>query len=128
MFSRMRISAKLGLLIASMAVAMVFIGLAAVYAMRLTQVRNAENVTMARDVREAVGAARGAEVQFKNQVLEYKNVLLRGHDREAREKHLAAFHERKDAVTTELFTTQLRMGRLGLPMQAVEETQKLHGQ
>lgn len=51
---------------------------------------------------QAVDTARNAQVHFKKQVQEWKNVLLRGHDRELREKYWQGFEKEEKAVLEKL--------------------------
>jgi methyl-accepting chemotaxis protein len=51
---------------------------------------------------EAVNLARSAQVDFKIQVQEWKNILLRGRDREQFNKYLAGFNEKESAVIDKL--------------------------
>ncbi len=61
-----------------------------------------------------VDRARGAQVNFKTQVQEWKNILLRGKDPEAYEKHLRSFSEEARKVTQSLAETKSEAQKLDL--------------
>lgn len=46
----------------------------------------------------AIDTARLSQVHFKKQVQEWKNILLRGNDRDLFDKHLTAFNEEEQKV------------------------------
>jgi len=62
----------------------------------------------------AVDRARGAQVHFKTQVQEWKNILLRGKDGEAYEKYLKGFAEEGRKVRERLNETQNTALKLGI--------------
>ena len=75
---------------------------------------------------EAVDNARAAQVHFKIQVQEWKNILLRGKDPEAFQKYLKGFGEQEAQVTDRLNKLQANVAALHLEnriqVAAVEET------
>ena len=75
---------------------------------------------------EAVDNARAAQVHFKIQVQEWKNILLRGKDPEAFQKYLKGFGEQEAQVTDRLHKLQANVAALHLESRIqiapVEET------
>ena len=63
---------------------------------------------------EAVDKARGAQVRFKTQVQEWKNILLRGKDVEAYNKHLKSFDEEERMVKENLEQLRTAGSRIGI--------------
>jgi methyl-accepting chemotaxis protein len=61
-----------------------------------------------------VDDARGAQVRFKTQVQEWKNILLRGKDQAAFDKHLASFNAEEKAVMERLDRVQREADKLGI--------------
>ncbi len=62
----------------------------------------------------AVNGARGAQVHFKTQVQEWKNLLLRGKDSEAYTKHLKGFDEEERRVKETLESVKSIINKLGI--------------
>ncbi|MBI2278116.1 MAG: methyl-accepting chemotaxis protein [Dechloromonas sp.] len=63
---------------------------------------------------EAIDKARGAQVRFKTQVQEWKNILLRGKDVEAYNKHLKSFDEEERMVQENLEQLRTAGARIGI--------------
>jgi methyl-accepting chemotaxis protein len=73
-----------------------------------------ETVQTQGQVVRAVDAARAAQVAFKTQVQEWKNILLRGKDPAAFDKYLKGFDSEEAAVRKELGEVRSTLGKLGL--------------
>ena len=63
---------------------------------------------------DTVDKARGAQVRFKTQVQEWKNILLRGKDPGAYAKHLKGFDEEERAVRQRLEEVKATASQLGI--------------
>jgi hypothetical protein len=68
----------------------------------------------------AVNDARSAQVSFKTQVQEWKNILIRGGDSAAFEKHLAGFTKEEASTRASLTALKELMAKQGLPTTNVE--------
>ncbi|MDQ5878271.1 MAG: hypothetical protein QG638_1003 [Pseudomonadota bacterium] len=62
----------------------------------------------------AIDSARGAQVRFKTQVQEWKNILLRGKDPETFNKHLKSFESENQAVKERLLQVKAAATKLGV--------------
>ncbi len=125
MFSTMKISAKLSALVAFLVSATLVVGLYSLYALNQAYVSNAGSLQFARDLMSGVDSARAAEVSFKIQIQEFKNVLLRGQDPKDYERYLAAFKKRNEVIGKEFDEAQAMMKKLGMDTQAVEDARRM---
>ncbi|MDQ8183992.1 methyl-accepting chemotaxis protein [Pelagicoccus sp. SDUM812002] len=75
---------------------------------------------------EATDLARSAQVNFKIQVQEWKNTLLRGNDRSQFDKYWGRFQEREEVVQSNLSELQSLLSRNDVPEGAVSEAAKSH--
>ena len=75
----------------------------------LTEAIDRHAVTVA-----AIDSARGAQVSFKTQVQEWKNILLRGKDPEAFKKYLKGFESENQAVKDRLVQLKAAATKLGV--------------
>ncbi len=128
MFSNLKIATKLSLLVGILVIALVAIGAFGIYALRQAQAINAANFDAAHSMVDAVDSARAAEVSFKIQIQEFKNVLLRGHDQKDHDKYLAAFIKRSAVIGKEFDDVEHVMKKLGMQSTTVDEARRMHGE
>ncbi|NNU42501.1 methyl-accepting chemotaxis protein [Ramlibacter montanisoli] len=128
MLSNLKISARLFLLVAILLAALAGMGAYALYALQQSEARNAASLELSRKLMHAVDSARASEVEFKIQVQEFKNILLRGHTASDYDRHLAAFQKRRDQTVRELGATRAVMAALGLPADSVDQAARMHAE
>jgi len=77
---------------------------------------------------EAVDTARHAQVHFKKQVQEWKNILLRGNDQKLYDQHLRAFENEERLVNESLQLLEKMTRSLKFVVPQIGETIKIHEQ
>ncbi|HEY0823283.1 MAG TPA: methyl-accepting chemotaxis protein, partial [Ramlibacter sp.] len=112
--------------IAALLAGMLFVGGYGLHALQGEQQRAAEALRREQQFAAAVDAARAAEVSFKIQVQEWKNILLRGHDPADHARYLAAFDQRTAMVAKDLDRLEGSLTQLGLAPDSVVEARRLH--
>ncbi len=87
-----------------------------------------ETVLEGQKMVKAIDAARSAQVHFKKQVQEWKNVLLRGNDRDMFERYLQAFNEEDRLVNEHLQSLSRIAATTGLSIPEVAHVLNIHKQ
>ncbi|MGK5057142.1 methyl-accepting chemotaxis protein [Janthinobacterium sp. LB2P49] len=124
--ANLKISVRLGLLGAFFFLALVFVGVRGWSALDAASARSADAMQRAVALTEAVDAARSAQVEFKIQVQEWKNILLRGGDAAAFQRYREAFVTSGAQTRKELKSLQAMMGALKLDTAPVEQALQAH--
>jgi methyl-accepting chemotaxis protein-1 (serine sensor receptor) len=124
----LKIGARLSLLAAFFLLTLLLVGLTGWNALRDMNVRNAAGFAEAGGLMRAVDGARSAQVDFKIQVQEWKNILLRGQDPAQRDKYAKAFAASGAATAGGLTELKGTLRTLGLETAAVDEALRLHGE
>ncbi|AYM78058.1 HAMP domain-containing protein [Janthinobacterium agaricidamnosum] len=124
--ANLKISVRLGLLGAFFFLALVFVGARGWSALDAASARSNEAMQRSVALTEAVDAARSAQVEFKIQVQEWKNILLRGGDAAAFQRYREAFVASGAQTRKELKGLQAMMEALKLDTAPVERALQAH--
>jgi methyl-accepting chemotaxis protein len=128
MLANLRIGARLFGLVGLVALLVGAYAAFSVRSMRSGMEHSREALASARLVRESVDGARSAQVGFKVQVQEWKNILLRGGDPAELAKHTEGFDTQETAVQAGLDSLRQMLTRQGLPSADVAELAASHAE
>jgi methyl-accepting chemotaxis protein len=120
------ISARINTLAACLLFALIAISLEGWHALSTNAASNASSAEKIAGYERSVNAARVAQVSFKIQVQEWKNILLRGEKAEAFAKYSKQFEEMAQATHTALEDLKSSDRQLGLEAAAVDELLAAH--
>ena len=104
----------------------IVIGLYSLIAIVETNKRLHKSVLEGQVMAREIDTARLAQVHFKKQVQEWKNILLRGNDKDLFEKHLRAFNEEDRRVNEYLQSLSYMATTTGLSVPNIAEAIKIH--
>jgi methyl-accepting chemotaxis protein-1 (serine sensor receptor) len=124
----MRIATRLWLLGGLFFIALLAVGLFSWKALAHSGDQGIAALQRAAVLTDAVDSARAAQVDFKVQVQEWKNILLRGSDSEQFDKYKAAFQTKSDATNAQLQRVGTLLGTLGLQTPLLHEALKAHAE
>ncbi|HPP48280.1 MAG TPA: methyl-accepting chemotaxis protein, partial [Accumulibacter sp.] len=131
--SKLTISNKFLLLLVLTVVSLLFVGGFGLYRMSRIERSFAQSANRQQLLLKAVDQGRSAQVAYKIQIQEWKNILLRGKDPAAFDKYRHAFEEAGKTVANELQSVAKLAGELGAsdrlkveatlaPIQTLEKT------
>lgn len=109
-------------------VLIIVIGLYSLIAIVEMNKRLHESVVEGQRMVKTIDTARLAQVHFKKQVQEWKNVLLRGNDRDLFERHVRAFDDEDRRVNEYLQSLSNIAMAAGLSVPEISEAIKIHEQ
>jgi methyl-accepting chemotaxis protein len=105
-FNDMKISSRLSLLSGFLILAVILIGINGWYTLNKSNQEANEVINNSRLIETTIDTARKVQVDFKIQVQEWKNILLRGNNADAFKKHQTGFN--KKAENTQEGLNELR--------------------
>jgi len=106
----------------------IVIGLYGLLAIKETNKRLHDSVIEGQEMIKTVDTGRLAQVHFKRQVQEWKDILLRGNDRRLYELHARAFDDEDRQVNEYLQTLSRMATRMGLSIPEISEVITIHKQ
>jgi methyl-accepting chemotaxis protein-1 (serine sensor receptor) len=125
-FSNLKIGVRLGMLSGFFFVALLVVGYVGWDALNFIKERNGEGMQRSVTLTEAVDTARSSQVEFKIQVQEWKNILLRGNDADNFKRYSDAFVKSGKQVQGELHKLEGLLGKLKLATPLVAEAARMH--
>jgi len=126
MLNKMTVKGKFKVLIITVSVTIMFSGLYGLYQLYQSNKALSASQDVAKTLIQSVDVARSSQVYFKTQVQEWKNILMRGNDPEAFDKHLKGFTKEEEAVQKSLAQLKDSMGKLGMDKTKADESAKVH--
>jgi methyl-accepting chemotaxis protein-1 (serine sensor receptor) len=125
-FSNLKIGVRLGMLSGFFFVALLVVGYVGWDALNFIKDRNGDGMQRSVTLTEAVDTARSSQVEFKIQVQEWKNILLRGNDADNLKRYTEAFVKSGKQVQGELRKLEGLLGKLKLATPLVAEAARMH--
>jgi methyl-accepting chemotaxis protein len=125
-YRNLKIAAKLALLGAVLLAATMAVGLEGWHALSNTHALQTESAQTLEQYSQAADTARVAQVEFKKQVQEWKDLLLRSSDAAALATHQQAFLKQSDKTTAALHKLRDQLGGLGVNLDGVDHAIATH--
>ena len=113
-FQEISLRRRVTITVAILTVLIIVIGLFSFIAIMETNKRLHKSVIEGQKMIKATDTARLAQVHYKKQVQEWKNILLRGNERDLFDKHLKAFDNEDKLVNENLHTLSDMTKAMGL--------------
>lgn len=127
-FQTISVHRRIFITVGMFAVLIIVTGLYGLIAIVEMNKRLHETVIEGQKMVKAIDAARSAQVHFKKQVQEWKNILLRGNDREMFERYVQAFNEEDRRVNEYLQSLSGIAATTGLSIPEIANVVYVHKQ
>ncbi len=128
MLNNISIRVRLLMMVGFMTILLLAIGGLGLQALNDFQERLSTDLSSAKLLIQSVDDARNSQVHFKRQVQEWKDILLRGHDKENFDKYLTNFTKEEAFVQSELNSLRGLMLKQGLNTAEVDRLLKSHAE
>jgi methyl-accepting chemotaxis protein len=126
MMENLKIGAKLAALVGLLVAAMLAIAGYSFFALNGAQARGEASAARMQLLMEASASAAEAETDFYQQVKEFKNILLRGHESKDHDRYLANYQKRNELVRKHFAELRQDLAVLKLPTATLDEARTLH--
>jgi len=126
--SNFKIATKLTVLASFLMVTMFITGLAGWRTFSEMRAIDQETIALSSLLENSIDTARTAQVEFKKQVQEWKDTLLRGNDQAAFDKYSKAFAKQSEITQTNLNKLKGQFVKLGFDTKPVDESLALHAE
>ena len=123
-----RIGIRLGMLAALLLAATAFVGIRGWVVLDEIFEQGEQAMEKGALIEQSVDAARSAQVQFKIQVQEWKNTLLRGKEPDSFQKYRQAFIDESAATQASLKRLEKLMPQIGMDDTAARKAQEAHAE
>jgi methyl-accepting chemotaxis protein-1 (serine sensor receptor) len=127
-FADLKIGFRLALLGAFFLLAVLVVGYQGLSALSFIKERNESGMERSTTLTAAVDRARSSQVEFKIQVQEWKNILLRGSDPAALQRYTDAFRKSGERTQAELRELRGLMEKLKLNTEQVDQALRMHNE
>jgi methyl-accepting chemotaxis protein len=110
----------------AVAIILMLNGVISLFALHRSNEQHLSNIKTLRNMMHALEAARTAQVHFKKQVQEWKNILLRGKNSEDFDKYMAGFLKEEEDFRKQLEELETIGGKITLDAQMLPQLKQKH--
>ena len=128
MLANLKIGTRLTMLVGTLGLLLLLVAGFGIRSLGHSHERLTQSLERAHDITQSVDVARGAQVNFKKQVQEWKNILLRGQDPDQFAKYQKSFDAHEAEVQADLKALRGLMEKQGLPLASLDHTVRSHAE